>query len=89
MNWSGGALKATIGAGSLPVVAVLGDVLAQYVGVFGMIAIVLVPLMLLVFVKPGELDDKWVKLVHMTSVIWYLALVISSFVFMMLRGFGS
>ena len=86
MNWSGAALKATIGAGSLPVVAILGDELAAVFGVWGMIAFCLVPVSLLIFVKPGEIADKYVKGVHLIAAVWYVAMVGATFAFMFNRG---
>ena len=50
MNWSGGALKATIGAGTLCFVAVIGEKIEGMIGLYPMIGVVLVPLMLLMFI---------------------------------------
>lgn len=87
MNWSGAALKLTIGVGLLAVTAILSDVLAGLVGVYPMIGIIIVPLALLVMIKPGELPDTVVKLAHIIAGLWYLALVSSSLYLMVARGF--
>ena len=86
MNWSGAALKGTIGAGSLPVIAILGDELAAVFGVWGMIVFCLVPVSLLIFVKPGEIADKYVKGVHLFAAFWYVAMIGATLAFMVSRG---
>lgn len=87
MNWSGGALKATIGAGTLCFVAVIGDKIVEMIGLYPMIGVVLVPLMLLVFFKPGEVADKWVKIAHGLAVLLYLLMFIWTVQTMYQRGF--
>ncbi len=89
MNWSGQALKLTIGIGSLGVTAILSDVLAEWVGIYMMIAIILVPLTLLVMIKPGELAGRYVKAAHLVAGFWYALLVMVSVYVMWERGFVS
>ena len=60
MNWSNAALKLTIGVGSIGATAIVSDALVERVGLYSMIAIILVPFALLVFFKIGELAD-WIE----------------------------
>ena len=89
MNWSNAALKLTIGVGSMGATAILSDPLVDWVGVYGMIAIILVPFSLLVFFKIGELDDWVIKLAHLIAVFWYCVLVSYAVYIMQARGFQT
>lgn len=86
MNWSNVALKLTIGVGSMGATAILSDPLGEWVGIYGMIAIILVPFSLLVFFKIGELADWFIKLAHLIAVFWYSALVSYAVYLMQARG---
>ncbi len=88
MNWSNMALKGTLGAGSLVPVAILTDALEPYIGIWGIMALVLVPFTILVLVKIGEeIPARYVKLAHAIAVAWYIGLVIATVAFMAIRGF--
>lgn len=87
MNWSNMALKGTIGAGSLGTVAILADPLDPYIGVWGMIALVIVPLTILVFFKNDELPAYVVKAAHGFAAGWYIALLVATVGLMAMRGF--
>ncbi|GAA6211791.1 hypothetical protein NBRC116602_15320 [Hyphomicrobiales bacterium 4NK60-0047b] len=89
MNWSNVALKLTIGVGSMGATAILSDPLVEWVGIYGMIAIILVPFSLLVFFKIGELADWIIKLAHLIAVLWYIALVSFALYIMQAREFQS
>jgi len=81
------ALKGTIGAGSLAVVAVLSDVLERHIGIWGLIVLVLVPFTILVMFRVDELPPHVIKFAHGTAVLWYVGLVIATVGCMGLRGF--
>lgn len=87
MNWSNVALKLTIGIGSIGATAIISDVVAEKVGLYAMIAIILVPFGLLVFFKIGELADWIIKTVHIIAALWYLAMVVLAVYIMQGRGF--
>lgn len=89
MNWSNAALKLTIGVGSMGATAILSDPLVDWVGIYGMIAIILVPFSLLVFFKIGELADWVIKLAHLIAIVWYSALVCYAVYLMQARGFQT
>jgi len=86
MNWSNAALKLTIGVGSMGATAMVSDALVERVGLYSMIAIILVPFALLVFFKIGELADWIIKLAHLIAVFWYCALVSYAVYLMQARG---
>lgn len=69
--------------------AILSDPLVDWVGIYGMIAIILVPFSLLVFFKIGELADWVIKLAHLIAVLWYCALVSFAVYIMQVRGFQT
>jgi len=87
MDWSNLALKGTIGAGTLCVVAVLSDVVEPYIGIWGLIVLVLVPFTILVMFRVDELPVHIIKLAHGLAVLWYVAMVLATVIFMGLRGF--
>ncbi len=89
MNWSNAALKLTIGIGSIGATAIVSDPLGEWVGIYGMIAIILVPFSLLVFFKIGELADWVIKLAHLIAVVWYSALVSYAVYILQARGFQT
>lgn len=89
MNWSNAALKLTIGVGSMGATAILSDPLVDWVGIYGMIAIILVPFSLLVFFKIGELANWIIKLAHLIAIGWYSALVSFAVYLMQARGFQT
>ena len=89
MNWSNAALKLTIGVGSMGATAILSDPLIDWVGIYGMITIILVPFSLLVFFKIGELADWMIKLAHLIAIVWYSALVSFAVYIMQARGFQT
>jgi hypothetical protein len=89
MNWSNAVLKLTIGVGSMGATAILSDPLVEWVGLYAMIAIILVPFFLLVFFKIGELADWIIKLAHLIAVFWYIALVSYAVYLMQARGFQT
>ncbi len=89
MNWSNAALKLTIGIGSMGATAIVSAPLAEQVGLYAMIAIILVPFSLLVFFKIGELADWIIKLAHIIACLWYSTLVGFSIFLMQERGFQS
>ena len=69
--------------------AIVSDPLAEQVGLYAMIAIIIVPFSLLVFFKIGELADWIIKLAHIIACLWYSALVGLSLFLMQERGFQS
>ncbi len=69
--------------------AILSDPLIDWVGIYGMITIILVPFSLLVFFKIGELADWMIKLAHLIAIVWYSALVSFAVYIMQARGFQT
>jgi hypothetical protein len=87
MNWSSQALKFTMGVGILGQTAVLTDALKPLLGNWGTVGLLVVPIALIVMVRPGEvIPAAWVKLVHGSSVVLYLALSLATVTTMAIRG---
>jgi len=88
MNWSNISLKMTLGIGSLAQTAIMADPLKPLVGVWGLIAIILIPFALVVMIKIGDDLPPWlIKYAHATSALWYAALTIATLAIMAIRGF--
>ena len=88
MNWSNQALKLTMGVGMLGQTAILTDVLKPLLGIWGTVGLLVVPIALVIMVKPGEeISAGWVKLAHGTAVVLYLALSAGTVATMAIRGF--
>jgi len=88
MNWSMPALKLTMGVGMLGQTAILSDILEPVLGIWVAIAILVLPVALLILVKPGEaIPAAWVVRAHGAAVGLYLALSVATLVAMAMRGF--
>jgi len=87
MNWSGLALKGTIGASSMAVTGILADPLEPVIGLFGLMAVILVPLTILVFFRLGEVPLRILKIAHGAAALWFIGLVIASVGAMAVHGF--
>jgi hypothetical protein len=77
-----------MGVGMLGQTAILSDALKPLLGIWGTVALLVVPIALVVMVKPGEeIPAGWVKLVHGTAAVLYLALSVGTATTMAIRGF--
>lgn len=88
MNWSNQGLKLTMGCGSLAQTAILADVLGPVFSVWGLIALVIMPLTIVAMIKIGdEIPARLIQFAHGVSVVWYVVLSAATVGFMALRGF--
>lgn len=88
MNWSNASLKMTLGVGCLAHTAILADPTKPYLGIWGLIALILVPVALVAMIKIGDDLPPWlIKYAHAIAALWYTALTIATFAIMADRGF--
>jgi hypothetical protein len=63
--------------GALWHVAYLADPLGPFLGAAGTVGLVLVPFLVLLFVRHGEFSDETVARAHLLAALWYLALTLA------------
>ncbi len=90
MNWSNISLKMTLGIGCLAQTAILADTLKPAIGIWGLIAVILVPITIVAMIKTGdELPVIFIKFAHAIAAAWYVALSVATISFMAIRGFEA
>jgi len=93
MNWSGGALKATVGGGGLCAMTVWLEFLHPEkitdpgIGFWLWISGAFVPFLIFLFIRSDEMPEHVVRIAHTIAVVWYLALVAATVGLMAYRRF--
>ena len=93
MNWSGGALKATVGAGGLCAMTTWLEFLHPEkisdpgIGFWLWISGAFVPFLIFLFVRSDEMPERVVSIAHNIAAVWYLLLVVATIGLMAYRGF--
>lgn len=77
LNWSNTGYKLTLGVGSLILAGMLSELWQDVFPAWAGVGIALLPLVMFVFVHPGELPARVVWVAHGLAAIWYLALAVS------------
>ena len=80
------ALKGTVGSGGLGVLAVWIETVEPFLNFWVVIGVVMVPFLILLFIKIDEVAPALARYAHATAVIWYLILVLASAGFIVFRG---
>lgn len=89
MNWSNQGLKLTMGCGALAQTAVLTDLLEPSIGVWGLVALIVMPLAIVAMIKvEDQFPIALITFAHGLSVTLYLALAIAAVIYMAVRGFA-
>ena len=86
MRWSDAALKGTLGSGGLGVLAVWIETVEPFLNFWILFAAVMLPFIILLFIKIDEVTPALAKVAHAVAVTWYLMLVLGSAAFIVLRG---
>jgi hypothetical protein len=73
LNWSDEKYKFTLGLGALALVGMLAELARPELPAWVAMAAALTPLILFVFLHPGELPDGVVRAAHVAASVWYLA----------------
>lgn len=76
LSWSNTGYKLTLGVGSLVIVGMLSELWQDVLPAWAGLSIALLPLLLFVFVHPGELPARVVCVAHVLAAIWYLVLAV-------------
>jgi hypothetical protein len=76
LSWSNTGYKLTLGVGSLVIAGMLSELWQDVLPAWAGVGIALLPVVLFVFVHPGELPARVVWVAHVLAAIWYLALAV-------------
>ena len=71
LSWSNAKYKLTLGFGSLAIAGMLSELWQDVLPVWVALAIALLPLLMFVFVHPGELPARVVCVAHVAASVWY------------------
>lgn len=80
LNWSDTNYKLTLGVGSLAIAGMLAERWQNVLSVWVILVIALLPFVVFVFVRPGELPDWSIRIAHVAASVWYVASVIGALV---------
>jgi hypothetical protein len=73
LNWSDEWYKLTLGVGSLAVAGMLSELWGNVLPFWVVLTVALMPLLVFVFVHPGELPAGVVRVAHVSASVWYVA----------------
>jgi sulfite exporter TauE/SafE len=76
LSWSNAKYKLTVGVGSLAVAGMLSELWRDVLPVWVALAIALLPLVAFVFVHPGELPARVVRIAHVAASVWYAVVAV-------------
>src|SRR5262245_42433889 len=76
LSWSNAKYKLTLGVGSLAIAGMLSELWREVLPVWVALAIALLPLVVFVFVHPGELPTRVVRIAHVAASIWYAVVAV-------------
>ncbi|MGH7168660.1 MAG: hypothetical protein ACRELG_00080 [Gemmataceae bacterium] len=76
LSWSNTGYKLTLGVGSLTIAGMLSEWWGNMMPAWAGLSIALLPLVLFVFVHPGELPARVVWVAHVLASVWYLAVAV-------------
>jgi sulfite exporter TauE/SafE len=72
LSWSNAKYKLTLGVGCLAIGGMLAELWQHLLPLWVALVIVLLPVVVFVFVHPGELPTRLVRLAHAAASIWYV-----------------
>lgn len=75
-NWSATKYKMTLGVGTLGMAAIMGELWKSILPVWWALVIALLPILVFVFIHPGELNARLVRYAQMAASIWYLIVAV-------------
>ena len=76
LSWSNAGYKLTLGVGSLAVAGMLSELWRDVLPPWVALAITLLPLAVFVFVHPGELPARVVRVAHVAASVWYVVVAV-------------
>jgi len=72
LSWSNTGYKLTLGVGSLAIVGMLSELWRDILPPWAALAIALLPLVMFVFIHPGEIPPRVVLVAHVVGSVWYV-----------------
>src|SRR5687767_2249696 len=72
LNWSNGAYKLTLGIGSLAMTAIMADLWKSRLPFWAIGTVAMLPFLVFIFVRPGELSAGFVRGAHVFAAAWYV-----------------
>lgn len=72
LNWSDGKYKLTLGIGSLGMAAIMSELWKPFLPVWFMLVVTLIPLVVFIFIRAGEMNPRIVRFAQRAASIWYL-----------------
>ena len=76
LSWSDAKYKLTLGLGSLAFAGMLSELWRDVLPVWAVLAVAVLPLVVFVFVHPGELPAQAVRVAHVAASVWYLVVAV-------------
>ena len=76
LSWSNAKYKLTLGIGSLAVAGMLAELWRDVFPVWAALTIALLPLVVFVFVHPGGLPARLVRIAHIAASVWYVVVAV-------------
>lgn len=76
LSWSNTKYKLTLGVGTLAVTGMLSELWRDELPVWVALTIALLPIVVFVFVHPGELPDRVVRIAHVAASVWYVVVAV-------------
>jgi hypothetical protein len=77
LNWSNTKYKFTLGIGSLATTAMMAELWKPVLPIWVVLVVALLPLVVFVFVQPGEMPAGFVRAAHVFASAWYVLSVIA------------
>ena len=72
LSWSDTKYKFTIGVGTLAIAGMSSELWRDVLPIWVLLVLALPPLTVFVFVHPGELSARLVRIAHVAASVWYL-----------------
>lgn len=76
LSWSNAKYKLTLGLGCLAIAGMLSELWPDVLPVWVAVAIALLPLVIFVFIHPGELPVRLVRVAHVVASVWYTVVAV-------------
>jgi hypothetical protein len=76
LSWSNAKYKLTLGVGGLAVAGMLSELWRDVLPIWVILVLALLPLVLFVFVHPGEMPARVVRVAHIAASVWYFAVAV-------------
>ena len=70
----------TLGIGTLAFAAMLAELWRDVLSKWLMLAIVMPPVVVFLFVHPGELPERFVRIAHVAASLWYAVVALGLFI---------